>query len=391
LSSQFGRLVVVPTDPFELAERTGYDWLERYFNPAGAFREVFALSPLEEGERRAHGMTIRGVSELGFAEALREIQPDVVRAYGGFWPSDLVCRRRLAGTPVVVSVHDPNPSLLHESICYADLVICMSKAVERAVIALGASPERTRVLPNRVDTSVFRPIRDEVAHEELNRRFPRGRHLLHVGRRSREKNLDTLIRALAVLPSDYSGVFVGLGDRSEHAALAATLGVSERCFWIDAIKNSELPIWYSWCDAMCNPSRWEGFGIVFIEAAACGAPIITSNIAPMNEYLEHGVSAHLVDAFEDPAALARAVRQVCEDAGYREALGRGAVDAAKPFERHAIDAAEVELYREAIELGPTPLSRRLEIALWRAKFAVPLSLKPAWARRIARAAGIARG
>jgi len=384
--TSLGRLVVIPTDPIELQERTGYDWLERYYNPGGAFREVIALSPLERGRRNAHGMTIQGVSPDDFKSALRKIRPDVVRAYGGFWPADLACLNRLWNVPVVVSVHDKSPALFHDSVRYADLVLCTSKAVQRLALDRGVSLDRTRILPNRVDSAIFRPVRDEAAFEALNRRFPPGKRLLLVGRVVREKNHDTLIRALALLPRDYIAIFVGLGDRSPLTLLAKSLDVARRCFWVDAVKNSELPVWYSWCDVMCTPSRSEGFGIVFIEAAACGAPIVTSNMAPMNEYLTHGVSAHLVDDFEDPSALAAALRRVCEDPAYRASLGSNAIEAAKPFEKAAVDAAEVALYREAISLPRLSLQRRFELAVWRVRARTPSAFKPDWARRLVRAA-----
>jgi len=225
------RLVVVPSDPIEAYERAGHDWLERYYNPQGMFREVFALSPLEKGERRAYGMTIIGVAEREFTDMLRRLRPDVVRAYGGYWPADLVCRHRLPDIPVVVSVHDTNPALLHKSVRYADLVICMSNIVARKVIALRINPDRIRILPNRVDTDIFHPIQDRAALESVAKRFPPGKHILHVGRKSMQKNLDTLICALQLLPEDYSCIFVGQGDRSPYLSLAESLCVSERCFW----------------------------------------------------------------------------------------------------------------------------------------------------------------
>jgi glycosyltransferase involved in cell wall biosynthesis len=361
------RLVVVPLDPIAAYERAGYDWLERYFNPDGFFQEVFALSPLEQGERYAYGMTIRGVSEREFTHVLRELRPDVVRAYGGCWPADLVGRHRLPDVPVVVSVHDTNPFRLHKSVRYADLVICMSKAVAQQVTTIGTDPSRIRILPNRVDTSIFHPIADHAALQSVARRFPPGKHILHVGRKSEQKNLDTLIGALRFLPTDYSCIFIGVGDTTPYATLAGELGVAERCFWMESVKNSDLPLWYSWCNCMCTPSRWEGFGIVFIEAAACGAVIVTSDIAPMNEYLADGQSACLVKEYENPEALADAIRRMCEDTAYRQMLSEGAVKAAQPFELHNVDAAEVAIYREAMSLGPLSLSRRLEVANWRAR------------------------
>src|SRR5687767_4864180 len=111
MSSSGLRLVVVPSDLIAAYEQAVYDWLERYYNPTGMFEEVYALSPLEHGERTAFGMIIRGISPDKFTEALREIRPHVVRAYGGHWPAELVCRHRLHGVPVMVSVHDKRRKL----------------------------------------------------------------------------------------------------------------------------------------------------------------------------------------------------------------------------------------------------------------------------------------
>lgn len=362
------RLVVVPSDPIAAYERAGFnDWLERYYNPQGMFREVFALSPLEKGQRQAYDMTIIGVTERDFTSILRKLRPDVVRGYGGYWPSDLVCRHRLADIPVVVSVHDTSPRNIHKSVRYADLVICMSNIVARMVVERGTNPRRVRILPNRVDTDVFHPITNTPLLQSLSERFVRGKHILHVGRKSEQKNLDTLIRTLPLLPEEYHCIFVGQGDALPFKKLAQTLSVEQRCFWIESIKNSELPLWFSWCNCMCTPSLWEGFGIVFIEAAACGAPIVTSDIAPMNEYLTHNVSASLVKEYQNPNALAAAIQRVCEDDDYRKSISEGAVKAAQPFDRHVVDAQEVAIYHEAMKLGTLPLSRKASIAAWQAE------------------------
>ncbi len=363
------RLVVIPSDPIATYERAGLDWLERYYNPHRMFDEVFALSPLEEGERQAYGMTIRGVPFERMKRAIGELKPDVVRAYGGYWAANAACLGRNWDIPVVVSVHDTNPALFFDSVKYADIVICMSKVVAELAQQKGVAPERIRVLPNRVDFGVFYPIKDQGSLEAVAQQFPVGKHLLHLGRKTEQKNLDNTIRALSLLPIEYSCIFAGLGERGPFVQLARELGVEKRCFWIDSIPNSQLPIWYSWCDCMLTPSRWEGFGIVFIEAAACGAAIVTSDIAPMNEYLRHGESAFLVKDYENPNALAQAVRKVCEQTELRRKLQRGAVEAAQPFEQQRVDAQECDIYREAIALPPLSTLRRQEIerCIWTLK------------------------
>lgn len=379
------RLVVVPSDPISAYEQKGLDWLERYYNPMSMFGEVFALSPLEDGERYAYGMTIIGVAERDFLKMLRKLRPNVVRGYGGYWASDLVCSHRVPNIPVVVSVHDPNPDNMHRSIRYADLIICMSDIVARTVVDRGADPNRVRIIPNRVDRKVFHPIEDTALFRSLSGRFPDGKHILHIGRKSKEKNIETLISSLPLLPKEYHCIFVGQGDAEPYKSLAITLNVNDRCFWIDSVKNSELPLWYSWCDCMCVPSLWEGFGVVFIEAAACAAPIVTSDIEPMNEYLTNNVSACLVGEYQNPDALATAIRRVCEDDGYRNTISAGAIKVAESFDRHVVDRREVSIYHEAMNSGPPSLSRRREIAVWKAQKRIMSLARKGSPKRILRA------
>lgn len=371
MNKQGLRLVVIPSDPIAAYEQMGLSsWLEPYYNPKNLFQEVFAISPLENGERRAFGMTILGVAERHFQRTLHDIQPHVIRAYGGFWPADLASRYRVPCVPVVVSLHDTNPARLHKSVRYADLVICTSKAVKHTALDIGIPPKKIRIVPNRISTEIFYPINDQKALEAVAQRFPPGKHILHVGRKSHEKNIDTLIRALKYLPSDYFSIFVGPGKSTPFLAIADKEGVGERCFWVNSVNNEELPPWYSWCDCMCTPSRWEGFGIVFIEAAACGAAIVTSDIPPMNEYLNHNLSACLVKDYENPEALASAIRRVCEDREYREVLSKGGHKASQPFRRNFVDEKEVNVYLETIRSGPLSLSHldKLNFFIWKVHY-----------------------
>lgn len=361
------RLVVVPNDPIALYMKSGFDsYLEGYFNPEKMFDEVFAISPLEEREYKAFGMTIVPAQEEKACSILRDISPDVVRAYGGGWTADFACRHRLPNVPVVVSVHDTHPTMVRPSVRYADLILCVSTATKKVVLSRGASPKQIRLLPNRYDRDIFHPISDPAAISSVSRRFPPGKYIFQLGRKVHQKNLDTLIRSLAHLPSEYSCIFAGMGDASPYISLAKELRVEKRCFWVDAIDNSELPLWHAWCDCYCMPSRWEGFSIALVEAAACGAAIVASDIGPMRDLLTDDVSACLVKNYEDQQSLAAAIRKVCEDAVYRRKICLGAMKAAETFERRIVDGIEAAYYHEAISMGPYPFSvmERVEWYIW---------------------------
>jgi len=344
----YKKLVVIPSDPIEAYERKGLDWLERYYNPAGYFDEVYALSPYEKTERLVYGLHIKPVREDEYKRVLESIRPNVVRAYGGYWACDLACYNKLEGIPVVVSVHDTNIELLYDSIKYADTVLCMSNAVADLVRSRGVTNDKIKILPNRIDHGVFFPRTKEEYLPFINVDIPSGKHILHIGRKTKQKNIETVVSSLVFLPEEYSVVFVGQGNAEPYINLANDKGVAHRCFWIPSIKNNNLPYWYSWADCFCVPSLWEGFGVVFIEAAACGSIIVTSDIAPMNEYLCNDRSAFLVKDYENPRAIAEAIHFVCNNQEYRNKISQGAISASKPFSREAIDYLEVDIYKDII-------------------------------------------
>lgn len=339
-------LAVIPSDPLSAYEAKGtHVWLERYYNPRGFFEKVYLLSPLEKQAGERYGMEVVPTRPEHLRARLEELNVDVLRAYGGYWPCEMACRRggKWRGSPVVVSVHDTNPQELYPQIRRADYVLCMSQAVRDLVLTRFRHPDRAWILPNRYDSKVMRPMRGEV-FANLDRRYPWRYKLLCVGRISRQKNQDTVIRALAQLGPAYGCLFVGRNDTGPLKQLAVSLGVADQCRFVPSIRNDELARYYNWADAMVTPSRWEGFGLVFLEALACGAVVVTSNVRPMNEYIHHERNGLLVDDFENPRGLAGAIRRACSDFDLRQRMQRNGPRAAVRFERNRVDLLEVRYY-----------------------------------------------
>lgn len=204
-------------------------------------------------------------------------------------------------------------------------------------------------MPNRIDENVMKKCYDKKLFGELNDRFQHKRHVLHVGRKVEQKNLETVIEALKYLDDDVVAIFVGRGEDSGYRTLAEAQGVADRCYFVESVKNEELAYWYSWCDCFCTPSRWEGFGFVFIEAAACEAPIITSNIEPMNEFLTNGLNALLVDDYENPRIVAEAISKVMAGGANIEQMCKEARNVGLRFSKDKVDRQEVDIYRSVIE------------------------------------------
>ena len=126
--------------------------------------------------------------------------------------------------------------------------------------------------------------------------------------------------------------------------------MADRCYFVESVPNNELPYGYSWCDCMCTPSRWEGFGFVFIEAAACETAIVTSNVGPMNEYLNRDNSI-LVDDFENPIAIANAILTAVEgDPDEIQRIRKNARKVGLSFSKETVDRQEIEIYRESMQM-----------------------------------------
>lgn len=260
----------------------------------------------------------------------------------------------MPGIPVVVSVHDTNPDLLWPSITIADKIFCVSYAVADLVKKkFQINDKIIRILPNRVNLSIHYPIETN-DYSRIFNIFPnlskKGKYILFIGRQTEQKNVDNMIKALKILPQEYSIIMIGIDQTNGvYKELAKQLQVDQRIFWLSSVQNSELPIWHAFSDCFCVPSRWEGFGIVFIEAAACGNAIITSNIAPMNEFLTHNENSFLVNDYENPQAIAAAIKEVVENENYRKTISNNALLVGKKFSKEKVDEIEISFYKEILE------------------------------------------
>jgi D-inositol-3-phosphate glycosyltransferase len=221
----------------------------------------------------------------------------------------------------------------------AVLASCTVEAEQIAEL-YGADPARIFVVAPGVDHAFFGPGHRPQARRALG--LPaEGTLLLFVGRIQPLKRADLAVRSLAELARDPDGdyrlVVVGgpsgpHGEQAHHdlVELAADLGVGERVTMVPPQPHELLSTWYRAADACLVPSRSESFGLVALEAAACGTPVVASAVGGLTTLVDHGRTGFLVED-PDPGAYAEWVRTIVSEPLLAERLSTAAVLRARRY------------------------------------------------------------
>jgi D-inositol-3-phosphate glycosyltransferase len=177
-----------------------------------------------------------------------------------------------------------------------------------------ADAARVRVVPCGVDPVLFSPLGRHAARQRIGVGDDE-RLVLYVGRFAPEKGLERLLRAIAAMPALPRLRLVvvgGEGDADPQTgrmrAVAQSLGVGDRVAFAGRVEHPELPAYYSAADALALPSAYESFGMVGLEALACGTPVAATRVGAMDELITTGRNGSIADGFT-PEALAQAIGQ----------------------------------------------------------------------------------
>ncbi|MCP2243802.1 glycosyltransferase [Lentzea aerocolonigenes] len=268
-------------------------------------------------------------------------RPDVVHSH--FWMSGLasVLAARREGIPVVHTYHalgtvkrrhqgsqDTSPS---ERIAVERLVGHEVRAIAATcddevdeLIAMGLRRDKISVVPCGVDTKLFAQI-GPVARRTAPHR------IVSVGRLVPRKGFADLIAALPLVP-DTELVIAGgppvlKSDPEAQRLLACadTHGVSDRVHLIGQVARTDMPALLRSADVVACVPWYEPFGIVPLEAMACGVPVVASAVGGLIDTVVNGVTGVLTPP-RDPRALGRALRKLIADSSRREAYGMAGQD-----------------------------------------------------------------
>jgi len=292
------------------------------------------------------------LNAIGLAEA-RSFAPDIM--LGAHIVAAPACAliRRVQGVPSLQYFYaneiGHRPRLAAFAAGNADACIAISSYTAQLLVQAGARPRDLRVIPPGVELpGDASPLPAE--HPTV----------LTVARlKDRYKGHDVLIRALAVVRErvpDVRWVVIGDGPlRPELEELARAHGVAEITQFLGAVSDGERDQWLRRATLFAMPSRLpegslagEGFGIVFLEAAAYGKPVVAGNVGGAVDAVRDGESGILVDP-GDPAAVASAITELLLNGPLAARLGRTGMEHARSLSWPAVAARVQDVLLELLQ------------------------------------------
>lgn len=219
----------------------------------------------------------------------------------------------------------------------SDVILANSIAeAEQLVAYYHADPDRVQIVPPGVDHAFFSPGPKSGARRALG--LGSAPTLLFVGRIQPLKGVDVAVEALHHLGDPTAQLLVvggasgleGTAEVTRVRALVEQLGLTSQVHFIDPQPHHELSTYYRAADVCLVPSRSESFGLVALEAAACGTPVVAAAVGGLLSLVENGRTGYLIDE-RDPALYASRVRTILQDPRHAAALSRHSVELASHY------------------------------------------------------------
>jgi D-inositol-3-phosphate glycosyltransferase len=284
------------------------------------------------------------------------IQYDVLHSH--YWLSGAVARelRRHWGVPIVHMFHTLGEmknavaqrpeereaarriGVEAEIVRFADALVAATPVEEEQLVELyGADSACIHIIPPGVNTEIFHPIPAAHAKERIGL-CTDCCVILFVGRIEPLKGIDNLLRAIALVVEERPDLRQGLvvpivgGDLDRICEddemmrlqeLREELGIGDVVTFMGAKDQDTLQYYYAAAEMVVMPSDYESFGMVALEAMACGTPVIASDVGGLAFLVRHGRTGYRVPA-RDPGALATRIMQLLTDEGLRRRIGQRA-------------------------------------------------------------------
>lgn len=249
---------------------------------------------------------------------------------------------RLAGVPVIVSFEHNVYDKVKSRIQFAadrmlaglsQKIVAVSESVQKSLLRHGINKEKITILHNGIKIDRYRGAQGLETRKNLGIKEDEF-IFLFIGRLARQKGVDILIKALKKIER---GILIVAGEGEESyglARLTSELGLEQRIKFLG--QRRDIPELLAVADCLVLPSRWEGFGMVVLEAMAAGVPVVASAVNGIEEIIRSDAEGLLFEA-ENTEALSETLRYIQEDGELRRKISLGGSRRVEDFsvERHA--------------------------------------------------------
>ena len=253
----------------------------------------------------------------------------------------------------------------------ANALIANTDAEAASLVSLyEACPDNVSVVSPGVDLYTFTSGSGRKAAREAVG-LPQDAHILaFVGRIQPHKGPEVLIRAVAemlnhsphlrpklitIIMGGASGS--GLGEVERLKDLASWLNISDVVRFENPVPRAQIPQWYRAADLVCVPSYSESFGLVALEAQACGTPVVATAVGGLRTAVADGISGVLVDG-HDPRAWSSVLARLIQEPQRRVLLSMGAIEHASHFGWDATARGTLDIYDRIIATSASAASAR---------------------------------
>jgi D-inositol-3-phosphate glycosyltransferase len=247
----------------------------------------------------------------------------------------------------------------------ADKIIAATPAEEGQLEKMyQVNKKKIIIIPPGVETSRFYPINAEEAKDAIDLTCKK-RMLLFVGRIEPLKGLQNLIKALALIRKQgncgrdcYCLVVIGgepdsspenmSTEMRKIKGLCKELGMDDLVLFLGKQAQDTLPYYYSAADMLIMPSYYESFGMVALEAMACGTPVVASQVGGLPYLVQNGRTGFVVPG-GDPEALVEPLNRLMNDTELREKMGNQAAEYARKYSWDIISEKVLKVYQELLK------------------------------------------
>lgn len=350
---------------------------------------VLVIAPEYETRPADDGDSLRVPSVLAFGQRrefrvgnlllprirhrVKAFRPDVIHVHHPFWLGSLglFLARRLK-VPIVYTYHTrlehyahyvPLPSVLFRNLISHYLVKRFANRCDAVIVPTQSAEEYLRLIgvktaifvqPTSVDYAAYRDI-DRHRVDRLRKQLGIGdeKVLVSVARLSKEKNIDFLVDAVAILKRQCGTSFrlLMIGDGEERRRLQAridSLGLTREISLLGAVPPSEMPLYYALGDAFLFASKSETQGMVIVEAMAAGLPVVAIRSSGIDDVVRDGVTGFKTP--ENHKIWADKVHALLADEELRQFMAESARQFAARFSIDAVAGEVVEVYAYALAL-----------------------------------------